>query len=242
VCPTAAAVAAVDSRLDLVFEADPSAGGGFVCSAAGGSADLTYVQERVYQALILMDLLSFDTPLPWTQETLGEWLVEEAEVVGVLFRDDIPFSFCCDPANYLNIVVTNINQPWMSRWINPQAGVGLRDLLVLFVHEARHNQGLPHTCGTNDNTIAELGAWGAQFHVHNWFAYHSDACFLTSPDPWPSYYLEASAWEALWLQDTRFCLEPDPPGSILPVPSCMAAIFSDSFESGDTSAWSETVP
>ena len=46
--------------------------------------------------------------------------------------------------------------------------------MALFAHEARHNEGLPHTCGTfNDQTISELGAWGIEHYLFEWMAFRS---------------------------------------------------------------------
>lgn len=221
-CPTAAEVAAVDARIDLVFEADPSAGEGLVCTAAEGSADLTKVQKKAYQALLMFDRLRFDAPLPFTQNTLDVWLYQETGVQGIRFRDDIAFSSCCDPPNYLNLIVGPLNETFTERWINPQAGAGLKGTVLLVVHEARHNQGLPHTCGTNDNTLDELGSWSAQYHLGNWLAYHSDACFFTPADPTPTYYLQTAATDSWFILNTRFC-EDGPDGDISdlpPVPRC----------------------
>ncbi len=53
-------------------------------------------------------------------------------------------------------------------------------LMVLFVHEARHNNGLPHSCAdrVKDKTIAELGAWGVQYHLDGLLANHADPAFI----------------------------------------------------------------
>jgi hypothetical protein len=243
VCPTAAEVASVDARLDLVFEADPSAGDGFVCLASQGSADLTRVQERAYQALLMFDRLQFDQALPWTTQTLGGWLYQESMIQGIRFRSDIVNSFCCDPANYLNLLADVFDRD-NTRWIDPQSGVGLDGLVLLIAHEARHNQGLPHTCGADDNTRAELGAWGVQYYLREWLAYSSDECFFEAPNPFPTYYLENSAGDSWWIHDTRFCF--DSPtidiSELPPVPECVELIFEDGFESGDGSAWGGVVP
>ena len=243
VCPTAAEVASVNARLNLIFEADPSAVNGLVCFAAQGSADLTRAKERVYQALLMFDRLQFDTPLPWTTQTLGGWLYDETQIEGIRFRSDITFSFCCDPPNYLNLRADFAAQQ-TTRWINPQSGTGLDGLILLIAHEARHNQGYLHTCGADDQTRAERGAWGVQYYLREWLAYHSDQCFFEAPDPWPTYYLEASAGDSWFLHNSRFCS--DMPtggiGDLPPVPVCVPPIFVDSFESGNTSPWSAFFP
>jgi hypothetical protein len=102
--------------------------------------------------------LSFDAALPWTPKSLYQWMV--SAIRGIRFRGDIDVSFCCDPAGTINVQTRNLAAtqfPSDFRWV--------ATLLVLIVHEARHNEGFPHTCGANDNTISELGAWGVQYYL-----------------------------------------------------------------------------
>ncbi len=62
-CPTAAEVAAIAADLSLSFEHDPTAPG-LACTKATGSADLTELEKRVYQALIAMEEIPFARRLP----------------------------------------------------------------------------------------------------------------------------------------------------------------------------------
>ena len=71
-CPTAAEIAEVDSKINLSFEADPTAGR-LVCTMAAGSADLTREQKNAYNAILIMKDLKFDAPLPWTDQPLYDW-------------------------------------------------------------------------------------------------------------------------------------------------------------------------
>src|SRR3954464_2473057 len=98
-CPTAADVAAIDGDLQLTFEGS-LAGSPLVCTAAGGSANLTEIQRRVYQTLRVLKALSFARPLPWTSQGLYPWLVSAID--GIRFRSDISVSFCCTPSRYIN--------------------------------------------------------------------------------------------------------------------------------------------
>ena len=189
-CPSSAEVAAFNTDLSITFEADPTAGT-LVCQASNGSADLTRLQERTYQALRVMKAIHFSRPLPWTSQNLYDWFV--SSIHGIRFRSDIATSFCCDPANVLNILVgSNFAALATNRWIDPSSGVGLDGLVALFVHEARHNNGYPHTCDydpavggfINDQTVGELGAWGAQYYLNLWEGLYSGS-FLTAPDPTP---------------------------------------------------------
>ena len=183
-CPTAAEVAAFNSELDLRFDADPSAPT-LVCTAAQGSADLTRLKERVYQALRIMKQFNspFLTPLPYTDKGLYDWFTNA--IHGIRFRSDIQYSFCCDPSGYINIQTNNLG---ILQFNTPE---WLLSTMVLFMHEARHNEGYGHTCFSKDQTLQELGAWGVQYYTDAWLAFYSGA-FLSSKNPMlaPTYYRE----------------------------------------------------
>lgn len=205
-CPTSAEVAAINARLTLSFEQDPTAGI-LVCSAVTGSANLTLLQQRAYQALLVMQVLEFDTPLPWTAKTLYDWFT--GAVTGIRFRGDISISFCCDPPHTLNIQTQNLDALRTDRWLSPDHPSGMQGLVVLLAHEARHSEGLLHTCGANDQTLQELGAWAVQYYLLRWLADHSDPAFLT-PDPlFPglgaTYYQDQARDQASATLQTRFC-------------------------------------
>ena len=204
-CPSSAEVAEIDADLSLSFDSDPTAGT-LVCTAAEGSADLTRLQERTYQAILVMKWLNFDQPLPWTDESLYDWFVDSVD--GIRFRGDIENSFCCDPENIINVQTSNLAALQTDRWIDPQSGTGLSGLMVLFVHEARHNEGYLHTCNdTNDSTISEMGAWGVQYTLLRWLALYSGPDFLTPLDTYAKYYREMHLGESDWTRDIRFCNE-----------------------------------
>jgi uncharacterized repeat protein (TIGR01451 family) len=205
-CPSSGEIASLNADLAISFEADPTAGT-LVCHAADGSADLTRFQERVYQALRVMKAMQFSSALPWTSQSLYDWFV--ATLHGIRFRNDITFSFCCDPANVIDIIAApNSAALFTNRWMDPTAPLGLHDLVALLVHEARHNNGLPHTCGSNDQTIGELGAWGTEYYLELWEALYSGA-FLTAPDPYPSYYRDQHLLTAESVYLPRICTRPN---------------------------------
>ncbi len=203
-CPTAAEIAAIGGDLDLTWDADPTAGA-LVCTAAAGSADLTRLQERTYQALRAMKALRFERPLPWTALPLYDWL--EGAIDGIRFRGDIAFSFCCDPPGVINIQTGNQAALGTLRWIDPVSGTGLAGLVNLFVHEARHNEGKPHTCGSGDATLDELGAWGAAFYLQLWEALYTGS-FLDAPAPSPSAYRDRTVTDAEGVYLSRICSLP----------------------------------
>ena len=179
-CPTPAEVAAADRDLVLSFDSDPSAGR-VVCSAAQSSRDLTLLQAQTYRVLTIMRRLTFDQPLPWTANALYPWMT--GSIRGIRFRgDDIANSFCCDPAGTIDIKATlGPNNSGLAALVFPTDFRAVGTLMVLFVHEARHNNGFPHTCADaiNDKTIAELGAWGVQYYTDLFLANHTNPAFLT---------------------------------------------------------------
>ncbi|MGB7539432.1 MAG: hypothetical protein WBM17_12910 [Anaerolineales bacterium] len=207
-CPTAQEIAAVNQSLTLTFETDPTAGT-LVCTASTGSADLTALQKRAYQSVLIMKYLSFDAPLPWTNNNLYDWFV--GTIHGIRFRADIANSYCCEPANTINIeVASNTYLVLTDHWLDPSIAGGLMDAMVLFIHEARHNNGYPHTCnnGADDKTIAELGSWGVQYYILQWLAQHGDRGFLKAPGGAPNLYRQMALNDSLAIQRACFCNEP----------------------------------
>lgn len=184
-CPPAAEIVAIRDDFTLSFEGDPTAGA-LACRAADGSADLTRLQERAIQALRAMKALSFARPLPWTSRGLYDWL--KGAIDGIRFRSDIEYSFCCSPARVMNIQTRNLAALLPGdRWVNPQSGSGLASLPGLFIHEARHSEGLPHTCGPGDATLAELGSIGVTYYYWLWSGMYAGQ-FLSSSSPTATYY------------------------------------------------------
>jgi hypothetical protein len=168
-------VAAADRDLVLAFDSDVTAGR-TVCSAAQSSRDLTLLQAQTYRVLTIMRRLTFTMNLPWTSDSLYDWM--DRSIQGIRFRgDDIVNSFCCSPAGMINIKATlGPNNSGLAALVFPTDFRSVGTLMVLFVHEARHNNGFFHNCtgGVNDRTIAELGAWGVQYHTNLFLANHSD--------------------------------------------------------------------
>ena len=101
-------------------------------------------------------------------------------------------SFCCSPAGIINIQTRNL-----SPLTSPKISAPVLRLIVLFVHDFWHNNGFPHTCGTNDRTVAELGAWGVQYHLNVLLANHSDPTFIRDRTSFGR--------DAVSVCSTRFC-------------------------------------
>jgi hypothetical protein len=180
-CPTAAQISAVNRDLRLDFDADPTSREPLVCRSSEGSRDLSPMKRRVYNMLLLMQGIEFDQPLPWTNAPLYKWLT--SAIRGIRFRDDIQNPFCCNPERVINLRATpNSFADGPDRWIDPASGaaVGVFGLMPVIVHEARHAEGRPHTCGVSDRTLEELGGWGAHYYLLRWLAEHTDQAFFSS--------------------------------------------------------------
>lgn len=204
-CPTAEELDEIDAVISLRFDLDLS-GEPLVCTAAEGSRDLTGLEERAYQALRVMRDIEFNLPLPWTESGLFDWLTEA--ITAIRFRSDIQLSFCCEPFGVINIQTNNLAALSTERWVNPQSGAGLEGLVLLFAHEARHNQFRPHTCNAGDNTLAEEGAWAIQYQLGMWFATQTGS-FIDSDSPYRSYYRETALYNAEQVRDVRICRNPE---------------------------------
>ncbi|MCS7061888.1 MAG: hypothetical protein RMN25_12090 [Anaerolineae bacterium] len=210
-CPTAEEIAAIDQDIRLTFEGRLS--GELVCKASEGSADLTAFQKAAYQAILAMKMLTFTRPPPWTHRSLYDWFVSTAD--GIRFRDDIAQGVCCSPPRVINI--PSASQPRLSpreiwRWADPRSGWGLvMGHVQLFVHEARHIESGPHTCGNLDKNLAEMNAYGVTYSLQLWIAHYlSDPKILTAQEPYPEYYRDIALGAAESLRTLAFC-EPPPP-------------------------------
>src|ERR1700737_995311 len=192
-CPSAAEVASVDASVSMTFTSDPSAGR-LVCTTAEGSRDLTLLQERAHQAVLMFTWIPFDAPAPRTKLPLDAWFARA--IHGIDFRGDTQNSYCCEAGGVIVIQTTNLAVLTVG---SARSWASIRSLAALFVHEARHNEGYGHTCGDRDNTVAELGAWGVQYYFQLWLGTHS------IPSVGSENFRLAARQDAQILQDIEFC-------------------------------------
>lgn len=197
VCPTAAELATVsDVRLELIGVA---ASRPVVCRASEGSADMTYHQRKLRQALILMKELRFDAPLPWTNDrTLWDWF--RGLGVGMNVVMDDTNATCCGGDRMIHLTVGSTTaEPAL-------AGIEMLHLIGFLIHEARHIQVGHHPCQRIfDNRISDLGAYGSENVYIQFLARHSD------PTQVPLEYRPYFLWVACSHRGARFCQEPQRP-------------------------------
>jgi hypothetical protein len=222
-CPTAQEIADVNSHLKVTFVGTPDLGK-LACAAALGSADLSTIQKKAYQVMIIMRYLGSSKPLPWTNQQLYEWFTVGSGITGITFtyqHYDHPYdpnnppipSSCCSPPHVVNIQYSEINFLMATdTWSNSEMGVGLSDIVALLVHEARHNLAGPHTCANGDKTIAEMGASGVEYLFWVWIETYSDRDFLRAPGDDPLMYLYSAEYNAYRVRAGSFCNEPLVPG------------------------------
>ena len=184
-CPSADDIRRIDRDLDLEFDHDPTKN--LVehperCTKSAGSRDLSVMQARVYRSLATLRRLTFQQRLPWTRDSAYQWLTRAVE--GVRFRNDIANSSCCSPDGMINVKTPtqSVGGPGVSGVALGITAPGgrmptdfrmLASFLQLLVHEARHRDGKPHTCGTRDQTLAEMGGYGAAWAFLRWTAEQS---------------------------------------------------------------------
>ena len=125
----------------------------------------------VVQALRVIRHMRLIEPLSWTDRHPYVWLTSKID--GIILRATTPFSYCCEhPVSESEgeqslIVIKAADRElrgFRTSWVDPQAGVGLAGLVTLIFHEARHVDA-PHTCGADDQTLSEMGAWGVQYDM-----------------------------------------------------------------------------
>lgn len=200
-CPTAEDVASVEADLRLSFESDPTSDEPIACPAVDSLLPLSPLKKRVYNTLLLMRRLQFAQPLPWTKEPLYQWLI--GSIRGIRFRADIRYSSCCDPRGVINVQTGGASTiAFTDRWIEPAIHGGLSGFMLLIVHESRHAEGYPHTCGTNDRTVEEMGGWGVAYSLARWLAEQTDQAFFSSGEV---RYNEQLIKNSDMLRRTSFC-------------------------------------
>ena len=244
-CPSAGEIGEIDATISLRFENDQWPGeftatppppgygpfGPLVCRREDGSADLDLVQRRVYQAFLIIRNMEFDAPLPWTDQTLYEWLVDSIDGVRINPAFEIIGAGCCKPENYVVVSHAFWGQP--DRWVDPEfvppssfndfdprKGLrpgGIYPFVVLLVHAARVNEVGGFNCSPYrdstegkwefgyDQKLEELGPWGVEYWFLRWIAAHSDPSFLSAPGDDPDVYRTIAGDDAQTILETRFC-------------------------------------
>jgi hypothetical protein len=198
-CPTIAEMATIDAVLTLSFEGNDPSAPTLVCHAAQGSRDMTKLKRNWYNVLRAAQKLRFTQPLPWSAQTsIWDWLRLESGVTTIRIRGDLTVSFCCEPQNAINLASTaNSYTTFSDKWLEDNNhGGGLVSALGVVVHEARHRKAGGHTCRGNDQTLAELGASGAQLYYSYWLAYYTDRDFFRPKTGDPAYYRNWAAQTA----------------------------------------------
>ncbi len=170
-CPTAAEVAQIQAEIPVRVNSDATEGT-LACRAEDGSVDLTPARAAMYRGLLFMRRVRFDAPLPWTTDTLYDWVRNSIPrgVVLIASGNSHACGYTCPGPVY-------IYWPGGTRAV----GVDVISAASIITHEARHTNGVHHSCNsmptygnTSDRTIAELGAMGVDYYLRLWIAIHTD--------------------------------------------------------------------
>jgi hypothetical protein len=168
-CPTECELAWFNSDFDIEFD-DAAGLPPLACENGLDPSGGVNPRLAIYQALRVMAALDFDQPLPWTEKNLYAWL--NGAIDGILLTTT-DMSHCCDGQNRIVLKADLLSQPAFATWYDQQYGIGLDVLVGLIVHEARHAEIGGHTCGSDDQTLQELGSWGVQHYLFTWLAEHT---------------------------------------------------------------------
>ena len=203
-CPAAADIELVDGFLDMQFDSDPTAGV-LVCNSESDSANLTQLQERTYQAVLLLRRIGFTRPLPWTDLPLFDWFVDAID--GIRFKSDFAgFGYCCTPSRYMWINPSMM--PDTTTWIGSDLR-GMENFVRALVHEARHvhPSHRRHNCsdGIQDLSMDEGGAYAVEVQFIESMALDGDAQFFIDLNGIS--YRDEMLVDADFVRRWRFCDE-----------------------------------
>ncbi len=167
-CPTPEEIAIIRQEINITFDNPPPSP--TVCRGEGLPDGLNYYEERLYAQLLMFRTVQIDTPLPWTNLPLWDWL--RHAIAGIVVETG-DHSFCCGPAKVIHIGFSPRSLSAESNWRRAPNTL----LQTVIMHEARHAEtGRGHTCSaTKDNTISELAAFGVQNLTMTLIAEHSNA-------------------------------------------------------------------
>jgi len=199
-CPTAYEIQKIRSDFNIVFDdeiIENDIQAPWNCMDTG---DESSIMLSMYNSFRLFMCVPFDQSFPWALEydNLYEWMLS-------LDLVEIKFFMASEGQNshawpdHIAIIGNNMADPMYRDVINPQSGVGVINLAVLLIHEARHaGDNIMHNCGYKDSNLEYMGAWAVQYYLLNLLAEHSSDFFT-------AYEIEQFAWEAESLLETRFC-------------------------------------
>lgn len=208
-CPSSETMAAIRRDFNISFDARLDAP--WTCTTDGSESS---TMLTVYNALRAMRLIEFDVPVPVLNTTnLYEWLYS-LNLTNIHFTVGEAYSYADRGMLYLRGELFDSSE--LRLWVDPRSAIGLMNIVLLIVHEARHANaagshsanpdgtighvcsGDPSTENVHDPSIAYGGAWAAQYWAARWFAEHSGH-YITSLEK------RYAAGEAEQIRTSRFC-------------------------------------
>jgi hypothetical protein len=208
-CPSQQTMEAIRRDFNISFDSRLVAP--WSCSGDGTESS---VMLTVYNAFRAMRLIEFDAPIPLlNSRNLYDWLYG-LNLANIKFTLGESYSFA--DRGVINLRGEVLDSPDYRQWVSPRSAIGLMNIVLLIVHEARHANasGSPHAnpdgtighpCSTDpaiedvsDPTIDFGGAWAAQYWTSRWLAEHSGH-YLT---PREKAFAAAAAEQ---VRTSRFC-------------------------------------
>jgi hypothetical protein len=174
-CPLECELSAIESDFSIIFD-EAVTMPAYECLEGHDPTEGENPRLVFYQLIRTMAALEFDQPLPWTDLPLYEWL---GNAINGFVITSSPESYCCDDYGRIVISIDDLDRPLPTRWDSPHPNTGLCDLAGRIIHEARHAEVGPHTCGEDDTSTDELGPWGVQYYFYVWLAEHTPPGMLS---------------------------------------------------------------
>ena len=178
ICPTRAERSRIRRDFNITFDSTVprSVMGPWSCTPGGAESS---VMLTVYNLFRLMRYIHFDAPMPLIGTTnLYSWLKRLRLRYTVTSREHNSAG-----DEFILFRWQAFSESSMRYWVNSRSGVGLRDLIALVLHEARHTDpggDKRHNCtvgasgsGPHDSSLGYGGAWGLQYWYYVWLAEHS---------------------------------------------------------------------
>ena len=165
-CPTDEEIAQIEEDFNFVWWDYP---GKWKCTENGKES---FKKLTIYNTFRLMHDIPLEKHMPWANNdelNLYNWFESLDLLMIRMFESESNDSYSYASGETINIKMNDFEKERYRLVVDHKSGVGIGDVLVLFVHESRHTiagGNKPHTCaGSKDLTFEEQGAWNVQYEM-----------------------------------------------------------------------------
>lgn len=195
-CPTLEEQKIIRRDFNISFEREPPE---WDCTDNGNESS---IMLSFYNTFRLMKCIPFNEPFVWAPRynNLYEW-VKNVSINVHYFTCSSDHCSNAGSGTTIYLLDTPLGKGEYREAINSRTGNGIAFYPILLAHEVRHTipgGNKPHTCGTNDGTLHEMGAWAVQYYLLTMFAHNTSSFF----SPYERDMFRSSAQHIL---NTRFC-------------------------------------